>query len=116
MYTVLGLKCKEMGSFYEVNRNSHAVGKIQEEVEQTVWHKENIGCPKNITDQVHSSLGTHNQRPMWLGELECSGSEATPPQRPWLQTITSSPKHIPGFKEGADFALYLRALGKAAKG
>ena len=39
---------KEMGSFYEVSRNDHAMG--QNRVSHTMLHKENTGYLKNITD------------------------------------------------------------------
>lgn len=48
-----------------------------------------------------------------LGRVVFSDSEETSPQRPWLQTITFSPKHLPSFNgEPLFYPQYLRTWWK----
>ena len=89
----------------------HKIGHTQES-NQTVLHKGNSVYLTNIIDQACSGLGTDNQNPILWEEL-CSQTLKQPLPKAWSQTITSSPKHIPDFREGALFYLYTsRPQGK----
>lgn len=69
------------------------------ESNKTLLHK-NSQYLKSITDEAYNGYGTDNHSPMcgksWVLRI-CSNVS------PEAQTITSSPKHIPGFMEGALF-------------
>lgn len=102
-----------MGGLYEVIRNYHTMRQTQEESNKTLLHKENSQYLKSITDEAYNGYGTDNHSPMcgksWVLRI-CSNVS------PKAQTITSSPKHIPGFMEGALFySQYMGVLGKSPK-
>ena len=63
---------------------------------QTILLNWNTGYLKNITKSTVAwgliTIAPYGESVRFLGP------KGTPPQRPWNQTITSSPKHIPGFR------------------
>ena len=57
LYTTSGGKWKEIGELYEVGRNYHTMGQIQEEATETMLQKGTTGYSKNITTKPTMVLG-----------------------------------------------------------
>ena len=87
---------------------------LQEELEQTRWHKVYLGCLKCILIKS-TAVMEFIIRLMCQRELRFGGSKAASLLRPWLKTFIRSPKHIPGLKAGTVFALQFGDLSKAER-
>lgn len=97
------------------SQQKHPMGHTQEKSNQTVLHRVTQGISKNFFTKLLVALELITTAP-YCGKRCVLRIWSNPSQRLWPQTITSSPKHIPGFRKGALFYLYTQGLRESSQG